>query len=80
MRHAPNPLLFTPTHLLSNLFPPPAPESALTSHLAIGIGLPNDLIDLGPSVGLLSVNHDQSLTFTVGAGSTASRPDGLFLG
>ena len=78
--YTPNPLLFTPTHLLSNLFPPPAPESALTSHLPIGIGLPNDLIDLGTSVGLLSVNQDQSLTFTVGAGSTASRPDGLYLG
>ena len=75
MRHTSNPLLFTPNHLLSNLFPAPAPESALTSHLPIGIGLPDDLIDLGPSFGLLSVNKDQSLTFTVGAGSTAGLMD-----
>ena len=65
----------TLTHLLSNLFPASAPESALTSHLPIGIGFPDDLIDLGPSVGLLSVNQDQSLTFTVGAGSTADPMD-----
>ena len=66
---------FTQNPLLSNLFPAPAPESALNSHLPIGISLPVDFVDLGRSFGLFSVNQDQSLTFAVGAGSTAGPMD-----
>ena len=66
---------FTQNPLLSNLFPAPVPDSALTSILPIGISLPDDFIDLGPSFGLLSVNQDQRLTFAVSAGSTAGTMD-----
>ena len=45
------------------------------AHLPIGISFPDDLIDLGPSVGLLPVNQDQSFSLAVGAGSTAGPMD-----
>ena len=45
------------------------------AYLPIPISLPDNFIDLGPFVGLPSMNQDQSLSYAVGAGSTAGPMD-----